>query len=331
MTTPSIPATMRAVVLHNTATREWHIEDRPVPQPGRGDVLVKIAAAPLNPSDLSFMSGNYGVRKSLPVIPGFESGGRIVAVGDEVDPSMIGQKVAAFAGGGDGTYAEYLRTSAMSCLPVADHISEEAAAMMLVNPITAAALVQIALDAGVKAVVQTAAASALGQMVDRYGSKHGLAVINIVRRPAQADDLRAKGAAHVLDTSDANFDSDLRNWCRSFDARVGFDAVGGALTDRVLRGMPNESRLIIYGGLEGQPVSIGVDQFVFRNKQIGGFWLTTWMREQPMAMIAAWNAVQESSDDFKSDVRGRYPIDQFGEALAAYEAQMSGGKILIVP
>ncbi len=327
----SLPATMRAVVLHETNPRRWQIESIAVPQPAAGEALIKITASPLNPSDLMFLIGNYGVRKPLPVVPGFEAGGRVISVGEGVDDSWIGRKVACFSGAGDGTYAEYMRTPITNVLPVADHISEEAAAMMLVNPLTAVALVESAVKLGAKAIVQTAAASALGGMIRKAARARGLGVIDVVRRAAQAADLTASGAENVLDTSNADFDRNLRDMCRALDARVAFDAVGGTTTDRILRGMPNGSHIIVYGGLEGQPVQVGVDQFIFRDKHVHGFWLSTWMRQQPDAFRAAWETVQADFDSFKSEVRARFTVDQFDEAVALYEAQMTGGKVLIVP
>lgn len=329
----SIPAQMRAVVLHTYTPKGagWRVEDRPVPTPAPGEVLVKIAASPLNPSDLSFMQGQYGIRKALPVVPGFEAGGRVVAVGDGVNPKLIGQKVACTSGNADGTYAEYMTTNAGGCLPVLEAISEEEAGMMLVNPLTAWALVESAIHFGSKAIVQTAAASVLGQMIARFGAKKGLAVINVVRRAEQVAMLQAQGAEHIFNSSDDNFDAALRNICRTLDAKAAIDAVGGALTDRVLRAMPNGSRITVYGGLAGEPTHVGVDQLIFRDKRVEGFWLTTWMRTSPAAMGAAWRDVQNEHTHFKSEVRARYKLDQFGEAVNVYQAQMSGGKILITP
>lgn len=327
--------TMRAVVLHHThiTMDGWTFEPdwKTVPLDA-GDVRVKIAASPLNPSDLSFLQGMYGVRKALPVVPGFEASGRIIAVGEGLNPDeYIGRRVACFAAGGDGTWAEYMVIPALSALPVADHISDEAAAMLLVNPLTVWALIDSAIRHGAQALVQTAAASALGQMLRRYGESRGLQVINIVRRPALVDALRAGGAAHVLDSSADDFDKALRDASRSLHATVGFDAVGGELSDRVLRGMPNGSRLIVYGGLGGAPVQVGVDQLIFRDKKIEGFWLSTWMPAHLDLLMQAWTDVQTEHEIFRSEVRARFSLEQFGDALAAYANAMSGGKILLVP
>ncbi|MDX2163728.1 MAG: zinc-binding dehydrogenase [bacterium] len=329
----TLPTHMRAVVLDRYEAGGWRVEPQhPVPTPGPFDLLIRVRASPLNPSDLSFMIGQYGIRKPLPVVPGFEAAGQVVAVGERLDPAdWIGRRVACFAGGGDGTYAEYMATNAALALPLPDHIDDEAGAMMLVNPLTAWALIDMAQTAGASAVVQTAAASALGQMLRRFGEAHGLAVINIVRRAEQLEMLRAGGAEHVLDSSSRTFDADLRERSRSLNAVIGFDAVGGSLTDRVLRAMPNGSRMVVYGGLEGTPVSIGVDQLIFRDKRVEGFWLSTWMPAQPDRVREAWRAVTGDTDSFRSDVRARCPLEQFGAAVEQYAAQMSGGKVLIVP
>ncbi|MCS7072826.1 MAG: alcohol dehydrogenase catalytic domain-containing protein, partial [Anaerolinea sp.] len=164
---------MRAVFIDRYSPGFQHVfsADCPIPQPGPGEVLVRIAAAPLNPSDLMFVQGLYGLRKNLPVIPGFEGSGTIAALGPDVTDLHIGQRVACFAGAGDGTWAEYMVTGAANCLPVPDSIDMEEAAMLLVNPLTARALLDRAQETGGGALVQTAAASALGQIIIRLAAR----------------------------------------------------------------------------------------------------------------------------------------------------------------
>jgi NADPH2:quinone reductase len=334
MTNHPLPTKTHALVIHDYQLGLDHVrvEERPLRPPGPGEVLVRIAAAPINPSDLAFIQGLYGVRKPLPVVPGFEASGTIVAVGTGVSPERVGQRVACFAGDGDGTWAGFLTTHAGTCLPVEPSIDDAQAAMLLVNPLTAWALVDRARAAGAPAAVQTAAASALGRMIIRLAARHHLPVINIVRRAQQVADLQALGANYILDSSEPTFERHLRDACRSLDARLAFDAVGGALAGQVLRALPNGGTLIVYGGLAGEPCQIGVDQLIFRAKHVEGFWLSFWLRDHGAALPAAWADVQAGAGDiFASPVRARFPLSAGAAALYDYAAQMSGGKILFVP
>ena len=322
--------TMRAAVLKNY-NGLLTVEERDIPTPRSGELLIKIAASPINPSDVMFTYGMYGIRKPLPAIPGFEASGVVVAVGAGVDPGRLGQRVACFAGTDDGSWAEYMRVPATNTFPVADHVSDEQASMMLVNPLTARALVDMV--EGQHAFVQTAAASALGKMIQRLASERGLTAINIVRRGEAVAELQALGAEHVLNSHDANFEETFRDLAKSLNARLCFDAVAGELTGRLLHLMPRGSRMIVYGGLSMQPVTIGLDDLIFRHKQVEGFWLSTWMPTlSPAHLQSIWQEEQTHiGGTFKTDVRARYPIDQIAEALAEYSAHMSGGKVLITP
>ena len=326
----SLPKTMRAAILYNY-NGVLTVEDREVLPPRSGELLIKLAAAPINPSDVMFTYGMYGIRKPLPTVPGFEASGVIVAVGAGVDENRVGQRVACFAGSDDGAWAEYLRIPATNAFPVADHISDEQASMMLVNPLTARALVDM-VD-GSHALVQTAAASALGKMIHRLATEKGIVTINIVRRDESVAELKALGVEYALNSKSDGFDAEFRELTKTLNVRICFDAVAGELTGRLLHLMPRGSRMIVYGGLSMQPVSIGVDDLIFRHKQVEGFWLSTWMPTlAPSHLLSIWQEEQAHiADTFKTEVRARYPIDHVAEALADYSAQMSGGKVLITP
>src|SRR3972149_3926246 len=185
------PATMRAVQLraYDGKPDSVVVAELPMPHPGPGRVLVRVAASPINPSDLMFIRGLYGFKKALPVVPGFEGSGTVVVAGGGLIARLLaGRRVACAAASPelrDGTWAEYMVTAARLAVPLRRDTDLEQAAMMLVNPLSAWALVDIARRAGHRAVVQTAAASALGRMVVRLAGRFGLAVINIVRRVEQ--------------------------------------------------------------------------------------------------------------------------------------------------
>ncbi len=328
MTTPT---TTRAVIVPRYTDGFAHLtlEDRAIALLNAGEVLVKIAASPLNPSDLWFVQGHYGFRKPTPCIPGFEGSGTILAVGDGVPEARIGQRVAFFSADEDGAWMEYARLHAAVCFPVPASVTDEQASMMLVNPLTAWALLETSADS--PAIIQTAAASALGQMITRLCLERALPAIHIVRRDEQAATLRALGAEHILNSADAGFDHDLKTLARTLNARVCLDAVGGGLGTKILHLMPSRSRLIVYGGLDGGDVSVPIGELIFRDKHIEGFWLSHWLRDVG-ATGRAWAAVcADIGNTYKSEVRARYPLEAIQDAIADYSAHMSSGKVLVIP
>lgn len=205
--------------------------------------------------------------------------------------------------------------------------------MMVVNPWTAWALVETARRAGHRAAVHTAAASALGRMMLRLGRRLGFPIIHVVRRAAQVDLLRGLGAAEVLDSSEADFDSRLKDACERLRATVAFDPVAGDMTGRVLAAMPQGSRAIVYGSLSGAPCSVPAAQLVYERKAVEGFWLSDWVAKRGLLGLAKMALATQRllAADFATTVRARVPLEQAAEAIEVYKRDMTGGKVLIIP
>lgn len=211
--------------------------------------------------------------------------------------------------------------------------SEKQRPKLIINPYTAWALVGLAREAGTKAIVQTAAGSAQGRMIQRLAASHGIGVINVVRRPEQAAELIQAGMAPALCSADADFDTQLAALCKIHNARIAFDAVGGALTNHVARALRPGGRVIVYGGLSGEEPRIGADQLIFRDKKLEGFWLSSWLpgrSREELARLAVEIPVL-ARDTLSTDTRARYPLGRFREALSDYAGHMSGGKVLFMP
>lgn len=313
------------------------IVDRPDPRPGPGEVLVRVAASPINPSDLAFLNGLYGFTKPLPTIPGFEGSGTVVDSGSGLMSRYLkGKRVACTAADpkiSGGMWAQYVVTSAQLCIPLSNDVSLDQAAMMLVNPITAWAMVNEARREHHRAIVQTAAASALGRMVIRLGRRFGIPVINVVRRAEQVELLKGEGSEHVLNSADPNFDSELRKLAREMGATIGFDAVSGELTARVLRAQPKHSRMLVYGALSMAAVQADPGSLIFEDKKVEGFWLSAWLARQRFHQKVRLSRQIQSllATDLKSDIRAKVPLDQAATAIQQYAANMTAGKFLITP
>ena len=335
----SLPKTMRAVQLlaYDGKPESLTVSQIPLPHPGPGEVLVRIAAAPLNPSDAAFIQGLYGFKKPLPAIPGFEGSGTVVETGSGMMARFLkGKRVACHASAPNiagGTWAEYLVTPADACVPLRKEVDLEQGATMLVNPLTAWALVEEARRGRHRALVQTAAASALGRMVVRLARKVGIPVVNLVRRPEQVELLRGMGEQHVLNSSDADFDARLRELCQRLNTSIGFDAVAGEMTLRVLRAQPKGSRLLVYGALSLQPCMVDPGSLVFQQKRLEGFWLTGWLRRKNLlGRLRLVGQVQKLlASELKTDIQARLPLEEAPRALRQYGANMTAGKILLVP
>jgi NADPH:quinone reductase len=333
----NLPATMRALELRSYEAGEHSLAvvERPVPAPGAGQVLVEVAAAPVNPSDLMFLRGLYGQRKRLPVVAGFEGAGRVVAAGGGAWARYLAGKPVACAApfDGDGTWAEYMLAPAAQVIPLSRGTDLDQAASMIVNPFSAWALMGRAAELKAKALVQTAAASALGRMIVRLAAARGIETINIVRRAGQVEALRRAGATHVLDSTGENFDRDLRELCARHGATVAFEAVAGEMTGRVLNAMPRGARAILYGALSHGACSVDPRALIFEGKGVEGFWLADWLRRQNVLkkFLVARKVEQMLGGELKTEVRARVPLEEAIEGIRRYAADMTAGKILLVP
>ncbi len=307
----------------------------PLPALKEGQVLIQMAAASINPSDLAFMEGNYGFKKKLPVVPGFEGSGTVVAAsGPRAVKQLIGKRVACAASfDGDGSWAQYMAVGASYCLPLKKNVDIESGSSILVNPLTAYVLIEKAKKNGHTAIVQTAAAGALGRMIYRLARREKLEVINIVRRSEQIEIMKEIGAEHVLNSSDDRFDRSLLVLAKKLNATAAFDAVGGKMPALLAATMPTGSTITVYGGLSGETGELHPGILIFKQQTIDGFWLSRWMGGQsPKKMAGISSKIQDMlKTELKTDIRARYPLDKFREALEAYSQNMSGGKVLLLP
>jgi len=333
----SIPTQMRGARLlaYDGRAESLAVVEMAMPRPGPGEVLVRMHASPINPSDLLFVRGLYGFKKPLPATPGFEGSGTVVAAGSGILPKLlVGRRVACTAADANvasGTWAEYVVTSARLCVPLQKHVDMEQGATMLVNPLMAWALIDEARRGRHRAVVQTAAVSALGKMVIRLARRFSIPVINVVRRADQVRLLQEMGAEHVLDSTAPEFDAELRELCHRLHATIGFDAVAGDMSDQVLRAQPKGSRLIVYGLLSHAPIQIDPAPLIFDGKAVEGLYLTEWMRDRNLLrQLRVASQVQRLlATDLKTEIQAHYPLEHITTALRHYAANMTAGKVLL--
>ncbi|MCU1393950.1 MAG: oxidase [Ilumatobacteraceae bacterium] len=298
---PEIPATMRQIRSLVTAdgVLELSVATVDTPTPGPNEVLVRIEAAPINPSDLGLLlaAADIGtatstgsadhpivtapipaavmgglrarVGESMPV--GNEGSGVVVAAGESPDAQALIGRMVGIAGG--ATYGEYRVVPLFMCVVLPEGTPSEAGASCFVNPLTALGMVETMRLEHHTALVHTAAASNLGQMLNRLCIADGVPLVNIVRRPEQATILRDQGAEHVCDTSSPGFTDELTTALIATGATIAFDAVGGGpLAGEVLScmeaaanasaaeysryGSDTHKQVYIYGGLDRGPTEL---------------------------------------------------------------------------
>ena len=270
-----------------------------IPPPGPDEVVVRIEAAPINPSDILLMlagadpstmrrAGTTGEARLILDIPpaafdvvrdriglslgiGYEAAGTVIAAGaSAAAQALAGRTVAMFAG---GMLAHHGLVKAADCLLLPEGVTPAEGAAAHVNPLTALGIVETVRREGHAALVHTAAASTVGQMLNRICRSDGIEIVNIVRSTAQEELLRALGARHVCNSTAPGFETDLREAVAATGARIAFDAVGGgrqagqileAMHAAASRTMTSYSRygsaahkqLYLYGHLDPGPIVI---------------------------------------------------------------------------
>lgn len=334
---------MKAIELEQTsqslekAIEGLKVVKKRIPQPESGQVLVKIEAAPCNPSDLLFLQGKYGVRKPLPTVPGWEGAGTVIRSGGGLlGWYLTGKRVAC--GGqtrGDGTWAEYYVAEARNCIPIKEGVSMDQASTLIINPLTAVGMVEQAVAEKHQGIIQTAACSQVGRMVQTLARRSHIPVINIVRSQKQVDELEGLGEDWVLNSTVPEFASELTEYCKQLNATIAFDAVGGELTGTLLNAMPAKSKVLVYGSLADAPCSgINPGVLIFQEKEVEGFWLAESLRSKGfIRTYQSTNLVQSlmKSGDFHTVIRDHVSFDNWKSALLSYSKEMTAGKIILTP
>jgi NADPH:quinone reductase-like Zn-dependent oxidoreductase len=286
-------------LLKKSGELEISLANVPTPEPGPDEVVVRVEGAPINPSDLGLLIGpadmstaNASGTKQSPVVSakvpdaamkalaarldesmpvGNEGAGVVIRTGSSDGAKALMGKTVAMIGG--AMYAQYRTLRVNECLPLPDGTTAAEGASCFVNPLTALGMTETMRREGHKALVHTAAASNLGQMLNKICIKDGIPLVNIVRSKEQADILREIGAKYVVDSTAPTFMDDLTNALVETGATIAFDAIGGGkLAGQILTCMENAAnktakaysrygssvhkQVYIYGGLDQRPVEL---------------------------------------------------------------------------
>ncbi|MCA0305210.1 MAG: zinc-binding dehydrogenase [Proteobacteria bacterium] len=346
------------------------------PEPGPDQVLVKVEATPINPSDLGLLLGpadpatakasgsGASVKvtasvppQSLPFLAarldqsmpvGNEGAGTVVKAGSsEAAQKLLGKTVSMVGG---SMYAQYRLLKAVECQPLPAGTTAAEGASWFVNPLTALGMTETMKREGHKALVHTAAASNLGQMLNKICLEDGIGLVNIVRNAAQAKILRDIGARHVVDSSAASFMDDLVQALVETGATIAFDAIGGGrLASQILTGMElalnktakeysrygstTHKQVYVYGGLDTRPLELTRNYGMAWG--VGGWLLTPFLQKigRPDQMRLRERVVNSLKTTFASHYTRSVSLAEALDLanIAAYAKRATGEKFLITP
>lgn len=313
-----------------------HVADVPMPEPGRGEVRVRMLASPINPSDLLTVRGQYGRLPKLPGTPGFEGAGVVDAVGSgflgRLRRLKAGKRVAVLNATG-GNWQEYVVVPVKQVVPVPADIPDEQVATFFVNPASALVMVRYVLRVPPGAwLLQTAAGSALGRMVIRLGRHFGFRTLNVVRRREQADELIAAGGDAAVATNEESLEERVRAITGGAGVPFALDAVGGATGSEAVRSLGVGGRLLVYGTLAGEPLSVDPRVLIAGSKRVEGFWLSTWSRAQnPLTMLQLFRQITLllRAGVLTSEVGAKFSLAEIQAAVKQAEQPGRHGKVLL--
>ncbi|MBA3767220.1 MAG: zinc-dependent alcohol dehydrogenase family protein [Acidobacteria bacterium] len=308
------------------------VEDVQQPEPGANQVLVKLRARSINPSDLLTVRGLYGALPKLPATPGLEGMGEVAAVGEGVKNLRPGQRVIPL--GVQGTWQDYILAPSAQLIPIPDSISDQTAAQFVVNPLTAwiMTIEELTLKPG-EWLLQTAAGSTLGRVVLQIARLRGFKTINVVRRREQVEELRTLGADEVICTADEDIVERVKEITGKAGLTKAIDAVGGQTGAAVMQALGRNGVLLVYGLLSMEPMPIDGGRMIFTTTTIRGFWLTEWLRSaaperQQAVMTEMLRAM--ATDEIVPPVEAEYKLADVLAAVEHAERPGRSGKVLLV-
>lgn len=321
------------------------VADQPVPQPGAGQVRVKIGFSPVNPSDLLYVRGHYsGVTPHFPSGAGFEGVAVIDAVGPEVEGLSVGQRVFVRNSPG-GNWSQYAIVPADKAWPVPADIPDEQIASFMVNPATAILMVRhvLAVPRG-EWLLQSAANSELGRMIIRLAKHDGLRTINVVRRHEAVQELKDLGADEVIVSGDGPIDEQVHNIVGPQGVGFAIDPVAGQTGTEIFRSLSEDGRMLVYGSLSGQGIRVGDDPRLTLSgrRSLEVYWLGYWLPRLDESGFfesgrpAISQLIDEIVDLIRQGVLKTSPGKKFGledirTAVSESESVGHRGKVLLVP
>jgi NADPH:quinone reductase-like Zn-dependent oxidoreductase len=294
--------------------------DVPVPEPGEGQTVLRMVRSPIHNHDLATIRGVYGVKPKLPATGG-----------TECLATISGKRFACMA---QGTWAGEVIAYTTALVPIPDAIDDDRACQLLAMPLSTVVLFdQLRTQPGMW-IAQTAANGAVGKLLMLLAQKHGVNIVNFVRRDAAAEELRGYGAQHVVVTAHEGWQTRARTIAGSEGFARIVDSVAGPESLELQRLLASDGELVVFGALSGAPLKLDPGLMIAKENVVRGFWMNTWMqRASEGDRVDAMQRVfaLALSGELALPVAGVYPLRDAAQALRAAEAPGRGGKILFAP
>ena len=310
--------------------------DAPGP-PGADELVVEIAACPINPADLLTIAGSYPGPTELPARAGIEGAGRVVALGDDITAFAVGDPVISLV---RANWAQRVTLKESQAIKLPAGIDMRQAAMLKANPASAHLMLDthVGLKDGVALkdgdwVIQNAANSAVGRHVIALARARGLHTANVVRREALVAELQAIGADVVVVDGD-DLTERVATASGGAPIALALDAIGGAATMRLAGCLADGGTVVNYGFLAGAPCMIDTHQAIIHGISLTGFWLAPMIGRLPRAEIEAMYgklAAYMADGTIAAPIEASYGLDDIGDALAHAARERRAGKILLTP
>jgi NADPH:quinone reductase-like Zn-dependent oxidoreductase len=350
---------MKAVSINHTSDDLSGVEviDIPQPEPGPGQLRVRITKAALHPSDLNYIRGEYReaierliwnyqeekpafdsgrtkLHPELPCIPGGEGVGVVDACGDGVvSEQWLGKRVGLIAGPPSGTWQEHVIVAPQQLSPVPDVLSDEQAALMMVNPLTALVMVRHILD--VKKgqwVLLSAGASAVSKHVVALGRHYGFKTISLVRNAKNLDLPPEQLGDEVINTAQQDVREEVKRITDGKGVNFAIDCVGGDLAEQMIGSLTEGGTMLLYGTLGSPSMSLYSRDLMMPNAFVGGFYLPGWLpRQTPEKLGEVMGELGKlsASGIFNTPIEAEYPLENAIEAVRASLEPGRAGKVLI--
>lgn len=331
MTSAAAPAAQR-LVFHQTGVpaEQLQLEAFTPAEAGPGQALIRILAAPVNPADLNFIEGTYGVKPALPATPGVEGCGEIVvSASPDFQPGdrVIFLRRAA-------TWASHTLADAAILFKLPPQIDPLQAAMLKVNPATAWRLLHgFGKPAAGEWIVQNAGNSAVGRCVIQLARTLGIRTVSLVRRAELIPELEALGGDVVLLDDDAGLAA-AKEALGGATAALAFNAVGGDSALRLMNLLREGGTHITFGAMAKRPLTVPNGLLIFRDLQLRGLWVTRWIEQAPEAEVRAVYAdlaARVAAGGLHQPVDSSHALGDFRAALGRLTTADRAGKVLFTP
>ncbi|HEY1943722.1 MAG TPA: zinc-binding dehydrogenase [Roseiarcus sp.] len=307
-----------------------HLGERPVPEPGPGEIRVRLTLSPIHNHDLSTIRGEYGYKPPLPAVGGTEALGVVDAHGPDVSAPALGQRVTM--AGLANAWAEYFVAPARGAVPVPDTVSDEIACQLCAMPLSALmALEDFALQPG-QWMIQNAATGAVGKTLAMIAKARGVRVVNLVRREAGVAELAALGVGDAVSTSEAGWQAKVKAITGGAPIVAGLDSVGGEESGQMLHILAEGGHLMTFGAMAGKPMVLNPGDLIFKQAKVTGFWVAkrTGDRDKVGRMIGDLVRMA-ASGELKLPVEQAFPLAEAAAAARASAQPGRTGKIALKP